>query len=147
VTTGGLTSASFTAQAESVSPSFFIFGAGPYIVGTHADGSDLGPTSLYPNLTTPAVPGELVILYGNGFGQTSAPILAGSEVQSGSLPTLPMIQVSGISADVRFAGLVSPGLYQFNVIVPSSVSTGDNPITAQYGGVTTQTGVLVTVRN
>ena len=147
VTTGGVTSAAFTAQAQEYSLSFFIFGAGPYVVGTHANGSDLGPTSLYPGLTTPAAPGEVVILYANGFGPVSPPVVAGSDVQSGSLPVLPVIQVGGIPASVQFAGLVSPGLYQFNVVVPESTPNGDNTLTAQYNGFATQSGVLVTVQN
>ena len=146
VTTGGATSASFTAQAQPESPSFFIFGAGPYVVGTHANGSDLGPASLYPGLTTPAAPGEVVTLYANGFGTVSSPVIAGSEVQSGILPMTPVIQIGGITADVQFAGLVSPGLFQFNVVVPTSAPNGDNPITAEYNGLTTQTGVLLTVQ-
>ncbi|HUA86470.1 MAG TPA: hypothetical protein VMB85_21580 [Bryobacteraceae bacterium] len=47
---------------------------------------------------------------------------------------------------VSFAGLISPGLFQFNVTVPSSLAGGDQPITATYGGLTTQAGTLVTVQ-
>jgi uncharacterized protein (TIGR03437 family) len=147
VTTGGMASAAFAAQAQQYSPSFFIFGAGPYVVGTHADWSLLGPASLYPGLSTPAAPGGVVVLYANGFGPVSPPVSPGSEVQSGSLPVLPAIQIGGISASVQFAGLVSPGLYQFNVVVPPTATSGDNTLTAQYNGLTTQTGVLLTVRS
>jgi uncharacterized protein (TIGR03437 family) len=147
VTTGGMTSAAFTAQALQYSPSFFIFGAGPYIVATHVDGSLLGPASLYPGRTTPAAPGEVVILYANGFGPVSPPVTAGSLVQSGNLPVLPVIQIGGISASVQFAGLVSPGLFQFNVVVPATAKSGDNALTAQYNGLTTQAGVLLTVQS
>jgi len=145
VTTGGMTSAAFTAQALQYSPSFFIFGAGPYIVATHVDGSLLGPASLYPGLTTPAAAGEIVILYANGFGPVSPPVTARSGVQSGNLPVLPVIQIGGISASVQFAGLVSPGLFQFNVVVPTTAKSGDNVITGQYNGLTTQAGVLLTI--
>jgi uncharacterized protein (TIGR03437 family) len=147
VTTGRMTSAAFTAQAQQYSPSFFIFGAGPYLVATHVDGSLLGPASLYPGLTTPAVPGEVVILYANGFGPVSPPVTSGSDVQSGSLPVLPVIQIGGISASVQFAGLVSPGLFQFNVVVPATATDGDNMLTAQYNGLKTPTGVLLTVKS
>jgi uncharacterized protein (TIGR03437 family) len=147
VTTGGATSATFTAQAQEYSLSFFIFGAGPYVVGTHLNSGDLGPASLYPGLTTPAAPGELVVLYANGFGPVSPAVRAGSETQSGSLPTLPLIDIGGIPASVQFAGLVSPGLYQFNVVVPTSAPNGDNALTAQFNGLTTQSGVLLTVQN
>ena len=121
VTRGGVTSASFTAEAKAYSPSFFIFGAGPYVVATHASGALLGPTSLYPGLTTPAAPGEVVVLYANSFGPVSPAVVAGSEAQSGDLPSSPVIDIGGLPASVQFAGLVSPGLYQFNVVVPSSV--------------------------
>ena len=139
VTTGGVTSASFTAQAQPESPSFFISGAGPYVIGTHLSGTDLGQS-------TPAHPGEVVILYANGFGPISPPVAAGSEVQSGSLPALPAIQIGGMPAVVQFAGLVSPGLYQFNVVVPSSAPSGDDAITATYNGLSTQAGAMLTIQ-
>jgi uncharacterized protein (TIGR03437 family) len=142
-----MSSASFVARVQQYSPSFFIFGAGPYVVATHANGSLIGPASLYPGLSAPAAPGEPVVLYANGFGLVSPPVVAGSDAQSGSLPVLPVIQIGGISATVQFAGLVSPGLYQFNVVVPATAASGDNTLTAQYNGLTTQTGVLLTVQS
>jgi uncharacterized protein (TIGR03437 family) len=147
VTTGGATSAAFAAQAQEYLPTFFLFGPGPYVVGTHAPVGDLGPTSLYPGLTTPAAPGEEVVLYATGFGPISPPVVAGSAVQWGSLPVLPIVKIGGLSAFVAFAGLVTPGLYQFNVVVPVSVPNGDNTLIAQYAGFTTQSGVLLTVQN
>jgi uncharacterized protein (TIGR03437 family) len=134
VTAGGVTSAAFTGQAQEYLPSFFLFGPGPYVLGTHLNGSDLGPTSLYPGLTTPAAPGEQVILYGTGFGPVSPPVVAGSAAQFGSLPVLPVVKIGGLTALVYFAGLVSPGLYQFNVVVPAAAPSGDNVLTAQYAG-------------
>jgi uncharacterized protein (TIGR03437 family) len=139
------TSASFAAQAQAESPSFFIFGGGPYVAATHGNGSLLGPASLYPGQTTPANPGETIVLYANGFGPTSTPVVSGSETQSGSLNPLPVIAIGGTAATVQFAGLISPGLYQFNVVVPASTPAGDNALTATYAGLVTQTGVLVTV--
>lgn len=145
VTSGGTTSAAFTAQAQPLSPSFFVF-AGGYVIGSHLNGSILGPTSLYPGSSTPAQPGELVVLYANGFGPTSTPVVPGSSTQSGMLPTPPVIQIGGINAAVQFAGLVAPGEYQFNVYVPASAPNGDNPIVVQYGGLSTQTGVLLNLQ-
>ncbi len=147
LTTGGTASAAFTAQAQQYSPSFFIFGGGPYVVGTHADGSLLGPASLYPGLSTPAAPGEVVVLYANGFGPVSPPVVAGSNAQSGSLSVLPVVQIGGMPASVQFAGVVSPGLFQFNVVVPATAKSGDNTLTAQYNGLTTQAGVLLTIQS
>ena len=112
----------------------------------------IGPASLYPGLSTPAAPGEVIVLYANGFGAVSSPVVAGSGTQYGTLPT-PLVEIGsngGQPASVQFAGLVSPGLYQFNVVVPASTPDGDNPITASVPGVlagTTQSGVLLTVKH
>jgi len=147
VTNGGTSSASFAAQTQSASLAFFVFNGGPYVVGTHVNGSDLGPTSLFPGVSTPAAPGEVIVLYATGFGNVSMPIVKGSASQGGVLIPLPVIQIGGATAIVQFAGLISPGLYQFNVVVPSTTASGDNPLTAQYDGQTTQTGVLLTVKS
>ena len=141
----GQVSTAFTAQAQSLSPSFFVFD-GTHVVGSHLNYTDVGPTNLYPGLTTPAQPGEKVILYANGFGATSVPAVAGSPSQSGSLPTLPVVMIGASQANVLFAGLVSPGLYQFNVIVPANTPNGDISLSATYNGRTTQSGVVITVQ-
>ena len=50
-------------------------------------------------------------------------------------------------ATVQFAGLVRPGQYQFNVVVPNGLADGDHPVVATYGGATTQAGTLIPVKN
>ena len=105
LTTGGIASVPVTVQAQPESPSFFVFGAGPYVAAEHADGSYLGPATLYPGVTTPAKTGETVVLFANGFGPTSTPVVSGSISQSGNLPLLPAIKIGGVPAVVQFAGL------------------------------------------
>jgi uncharacterized protein (TIGR03437 family) len=146
VTVNGVISNTYGAAAQAVSPAFFTFSGVPYVAATHADGSYLGPTSLYPGSSAPAKPGESVVLYGNGFGATSPAVVNGSPVQSGVLATLPVIRIGSAQATVQFAGLISPGLFQFNVVVPSDTPDGDQPVTATYSGSSTQTGVLLTVQ-
>jgi uncharacterized protein (TIGR03437 family) len=147
VTNNGVSSASFTVQGQAETPSFFVFGAGPYVAATHASGAYLGPASLYPGLTTPAKQGETVVLYGNGFGPTSTPVVSGSPLQSGTLSPAPVIKIGGATAAVQFAGLVSPGEFQFNVVVPAGLSDGDQPITATYNGLSTQPGTLIAIQH
>jgi uncharacterized protein (TIGR03437 family) len=147
VTTGGVTSAPATVGAQALAPSFFVFGAGPYIAAEHADGSFLGPTSLYPGLTTPAKPGETVVLFANGFGPTTSAIVSGSITQEGTLSPLPGVKIGGTDATVLFAGLVAAGEFQFNVVVPSSLADGDQPITATYNGLSTQPGAMISVHH
>jgi uncharacterized protein (TIGR03437 family) len=146
VSGNGVVSANFMVQAQAESPSFFVFGGGPYIAATHVNGSYIGPTSLYPGLTTPAQPGETIVMYANGFGPTSAPVVSGSETQSGTLSPVPVITIGGVPATVTFAGLVAPGEFQFNVVVPPSLANGGQPTMAMYNGLTTQAGTLITVQ-
>jgi uncharacterized protein (TIGR03437 family) len=86
------------------------------------------------------------VLYANGFGPTPTPIVSGSDMQSGVLSPMPVVTIGGTAATVSFAGLVAPGEYQFNVVVPSKISNGDQTISAAYGGLTTQAGTLVTIQ-
>ncbi|HEY6344882.1 MAG TPA: hypothetical protein VIY49_25575 [Bryobacteraceae bacterium] len=147
VTNNGTPSAAFTAQAQALSPSFFVFNGGPYVAATHLNGTYIGPTTLYPGATTPAKGNETVMLYANGFGPTSIPIVSGSVTQGGTLSPLPVVKIGGIAATVQFAGLVAVGEFQFNVVIPSGLANGDQSITATYGGQTTQTGTLITIQN
>jgi uncharacterized protein (TIGR03437 family) len=147
VTSNGALSQALVAQAQPVSPSSFVFD-GTHVVATHADGTDIGPTTLYPGLTTPAKPGETIVIYANGFGPTSTPVVSGAASQSGSLSPMPVITIAGIQANVRFAGLnVTPGEFQFNVDVPVNLTDGDQPITATFSGGSTQAGALLTVQH
>lgn len=138
--------AAFTAQAQALSPSLFVFNEGAYVVATHLNGSLIGPSSLYPGLSTPALPGETVVLYLNGFGPTNVPVTSGSVTQSGTLSPTPAVTIGGVTAAVVFAGLVSPGLFQLNVTVPANTSNGDQAIAVTYSGLTTQAGTLLTVQ-
>ena len=145
VTNNGNPSAAFSVQAQPLSPSFFVFNGGPYVAATHVGGALLGPTTLYPGLSTPAQPNEIVVLYANGFGATNVPVQSGSVTQSGMLSPLPVVKIGGITALVQFAGLSAVGEFQFNVVVPANTPNGDQPITATYGGLTTQAGTLITI--
>lgn len=147
VSNNGAASAPFAALAQSLSPSFFVLSDGLHIVATHLNGSLVGPTSFsVPGYTfSPAKPSETIVVYANGFGPTSTPVVAGSITQGGTLSPLPVITVANRNATVQFAGLISPGLFQFNVIVPDVVPQGDQIIKATYGGTSTQSGALLAI--
>ncbi len=148
VINNGVMSAIASVQLQNYSPTFFTLTYAPplYPAALHADGTIVGPPSLYPGLSSPAQPGETIEVYGTGFGPTTEPITAGSAQQSGTLPVMPVFTIGGTSATVNYAGLVSPGLYQFNVVIPPNTPPGDAAITATYAGFTTQPGTLVTVQ-
>lgn len=141
LTNGDAMSNILRVPAAPLSLSFFVFD-GINITATHLDGTLLGPANLYPGYSQPGKSGEQVIVYANGFGPTSSPVVAGIATQSGSLNPLPVISVGGIPVKVTFAGLVSPGTFQFNIVLPTGLS-GNEPVTATYNGQTTQKGVLL----
>ncbi|MDQ2901495.1 MAG: IPT/TIG domain-containing protein, partial [Acidobacteriota bacterium] len=147
ITNNGLTSATLTAQMQAVSPAFFLIGMGKYVAATHADGSLIGPATLFPGSSTPAKPGETIVLYGTGFGATNPAIPDGSLVTSAAkLVETPTITVGDAPAVVTFAGLTSTGLYQINIVVPAGTADGDVPVVAQAGGASTQANALITVQ-
>jgi uncharacterized protein (TIGR03437 family) len=97
-----------------------------------------------------AKPGEVIILWGAGFGPTSpvAPVgveLPADQTYSASLP--PAITINNLAATVYGAAL-APGnaaLYQVAIQVPDSLPDGDWPIQASVGGVQSPAGVLISV--
>ena len=110
-----------------------------------ADYSLLGAATLYPGATTPARPGETVVIYAIGFGLPVNPLTNGESSQSGSLPSVPVCQLGGSPAST-IATLISPGLYQLNLTVPANAQSGDNPISCTYSGATTHSGAFITVQ-
>ena len=147
VTNNGQAGAAVSVKSQPSSPSFFNINGGPYVVAQHsADYSLVGPASLFPGASTPAKPGETVILYANGFGPTAPAAVSGAETQSGTLSPLPAVAIGGLAAPVQFAGLVSPGLFQINVVVPANTPTGDNALSAVINGVAVAPVALITVQ-
>jgi uncharacterized protein (TIGR03437 family) len=91
----------------------------------------------------PAHPGEVISVFGNGFGAvTPAPAPDQLVGQMNTLNNSFNVQIGGVAATVDYAGLAPQaiGLYQFNVVVPN-IPDGDTvPVTFSVGGVTaTQT--------
>jgi uncharacterized protein (TIGR03437 family) len=135
-----------TAQMRAAAPSFPLLGATSYVVATHGNATLIGPTSLYPGATSPARPGETIVLYGFGFGLPTSAIVNGSSSQSGMLPVQPVVKIGGLQAALTFAGVIGPGLYQINLVVPATVADGDNALGVSYNGFTSPAGNLIFVQ-
>lgn len=136
VTSNGQTSAAANVTLDKATPSFFTFD-GKYLAATHADNSWLGKTGLFtsaPTATTPAKPGETIVLYGNGFGATN-PVIAGNRITDAIAPVADNVSITigGQPATVAFAGLVPPfaRMYQVNVVVPDGLPAGDHAVVVQ----------------
>jgi uncharacterized protein (TIGR03437 family) len=148
VTAAGQKSNSFAAQKQPFAPGFFTFDNGKYVAAQHSDYSLLGASGLIAGATTtPAMPGETILMYGTGFGPTS-PTVPTADLVSTSEPLANTVTmtIGGKTATVIFAGLVESGLYQFNVTVPGGLPSGDAPVVATIGGVSTQAGVSITIQ-
>jgi uncharacterized protein (TIGR03437 family) len=146
VNNNGVPIADISAFRSAPSPALFSFDAPGHIAARHQDASLVGPASLFPGLSSPAKAGEIISLYGTGFGvPAGGGIVAGSATQSGSLPFPASCSVSGINAQAVGA-LVSPGLYQFNLTIPQGLPVGDNPVLCVYGGYPTFPGALIAVQ-
>ena len=86
---------------------------------------------------SPASPGETLMFYGIGFGPLTNGDVAG-KIASGLTQLLTPVdfQFGGISAQVTYAGLAPDlvGIYQFNVVVPPAVPSGDVALNVLLGG-------------
>jgi uncharacterized protein (TIGR03437 family) len=104
----------------------------------NADGTLPLPTSIRLGTYTskPVRPGETLVIYAIGFGQTSPPVQTGAASPTTPLAQLPNVIVrfgipglfdSSIPVQASFAGLTPSfvGLYQINVQVPEGIPTQD----------------------
>jgi uncharacterized protein (TIGR03437 family) len=112
-----------------------------HLAATHADNTWLGKPGLFPsapNATTPARPGETIVLYGNGLGATT-PVIGDNKITDVVAPVAASVSVTigGQPATVAFAGLVPPfaRMYQLNVVVPEGLASGDHVVVVQTTGV------------
>lgn len=128
-----------TAVAASpglLAPSSFRIGGVQYAVALHQDGAFVGAEGLIAGANfRPAKSGDVLTLYGVGFGATT-PARASGQVVSGlaNLADLKLF-LGDQEASVQFAGLApgAIGLYQFNFIVPAGVR-GNQPLRLRLNG-------------
>jgi uncharacterized protein (TIGR03118 family) len=136
VKNGDLVSAKVNAEFQPVAPAFFM--DGDHVMATRPDGSKV-------NSSAPAQPGELLTLYGNGFGETNPAFPDGMVLHTTyPLAASPTIYVGASQALVMSAELVAAGMYQFNIRIPEDVITGESSVIAEAGGVRSPDGALLT---
>jgi uncharacterized protein (TIGR03437 family) len=120
-----------TIQLAPTSPGIAADSAG-LVTASHIDGSAISETS-------PAKPGEYIILTGAGLGATDTTINDGSAGPSSPLANAlsqPSVTINGENAAVSFAGLQPGviGLYQINVQVPADAPNGDLTLVLSQDG-------------
>jgi uncharacterized protein (TIGR03437 family) len=144
VTTPQGPSYSATVLKQKLSPALFTYqsGTATYAAALHMDGTLVGPAG--PS-SRPAAAGEVIEIYGTGFGATSPATPTSQLVSQRAALALPAsVSVGGVAAQVLWAGLVSPGLYQLNVVVPS-LAAGNQTVQANISGFQSALNVFVPV--
>lgn len=148
VTVKGVSSSAVATRILPSSPAFFLWG-GKYAIATRQDYSYIGPATLFPGSTTPAKPGDVVILWGTGLGATTPAVPAGVQVAGAAyLTNAPSVTVGGSAAQVVGAALApgSAGLYQIAIVLPASLPDGDLEVVSMADGVPSPSGVFITIQ-
>jgi minor extracellular serine protease Vpr len=88
--------------------------------------------------------GKAIQIYANGLGAVSNQPASGEPSPAQPLAAtsvLPVVTIGGVTAQVVFSGLTpgAVGLYQVNVVVPSSLSPGNQTLVISVNGLPSQT--------
>ncbi|MDQ2900919.1 MAG: serine hydrolase [Acidobacteriota bacterium] len=140
VTHDGQTSNIVQGRLVVEAPGFFTYASGRFVAAVHQDGSVVGDPTVVPG-TRAASPGEIIELYGTGFGASPAGQVIASPIV---LQPAPAVTIGGLPAAVQFAGLVGVGLYQINVVVPQ-VAAGPQAATITFNGAASPAGPAIVV--
>jgi uncharacterized protein (TIGR03437 family) len=104
---------------------------------------DSSGTASIITASNPARAGDVLELYGNGFGpvdnqpESGAPAPIAPLARTKAAPT---VSIGGKPAEVSFSGLAPgfAGLYQLNVALPSGLASGSQTVTVSIGGQTSK---------
>jgi uncharacterized protein (TIGR03437 family) len=140
-----------TVTLQNYAPAFFTLQA-KYVAALHnSDGTVVAPAGFLGSAVSsrPAQPGESLQIYATGLGPTT-PAMPIGQLVSAPAPISNLSQfkvtVGGTAATVQYAGVVAPGEYQINLLVPQ-LTDGDQTILASISGATSQAAVFLPVKN
>ena len=149
VTTPNGTSAAVNATAGLYGPAFFLW-PNNQPVATRPDYSLVAnPNTFAGAVTAAAKAGEVIVLWGTGFGPTSpalTPGIATPSTQVYSTMTTPTVTLGSTSLQVLGAALTpgSAGLYQIAVQLPQ-IADGTYPIQASIGRAQSPASTMLTI--
>jgi uncharacterized protein (TIGR03437 family) len=145
----GTTSDNYTMQVAATVPGIFTA-----TQNGRGQGAILNQDNTYNGAAAPSVPadrGSIVQVFATGEGVTYPPNATGAVTPDAGYPPVAAVTaiVGGVPAEVTFKGSAPgavAGLFQVNVRIPQSVSSGDVSIVISVGGVQSQSGVTVAVK-
>lgn len=142
---------------QAAAPEFFYFltnadGRNPIAAINAVSYAYIGTPGLIPGgAFTAAKPGDILTLFGTGFGATK-PSFGPGELPGAAATVTAAVTVSigAVTLDataVPYVGVVggNAGLYQVNVIVPDAVPDGDQPVVITVGGVSSPAKAYITI--
>lgn len=143
-----LLSNEITVKVAEFDPGLFMFVGRPII--THLDYKFVGRGEVEGS--TPAHPGEYVVLFATGLGLTLPPVLAGQLPMFAAQILAPVRVRIGDrllegTASIQYAGQ-APGLagvYQINLLLPEDVPLGEPEIIVEIADTRTQPGLTIAI--
>jgi uncharacterized protein (TIGR03437 family) len=144
VTNNGAVGTAFNVTAVQNAPSLFYHPAGSnlYPAAVHMDGTLIGDPAV-TSTATKVKAGETIILFVNGIAPSPSGVIIGGAISYSSPVT---VTVGSATATPGFTGLVAAGEYQINVAVPSTLKTGNYPITVSTQGQTSPSNIILPVQ-
>jgi uncharacterized protein (TIGR03437 family) len=134
-----------------LAPAVFTIGGKQYVGALLPDGTFALPTGAVSGVASrPAMVGEILTIYGVGFGPVTGGLTAGTLVtQLNSLTTPIQFLFGSTVATVSYYGLAPSftGLYQFDVTVPSVGANAAEPISITLGGAKGSQTLYIAVQN
>lgn len=149
-----------TATVETATPGFFLFPPladdGLIAARFNADAIAVAPAGMFNDQfgpSRPAQPGDIVVLFGTGWGPTTASLGTG-QLATGAAQLLPVanptVSFGGIflaQDDVFYVGVTpnTAGLYQLAIRVPAVAIAGNYPVVLTVYGKSTPVGPVIPV--
>ena len=145
---------------ESATPAFFLYppvvDGGLIAARFNADNVAIAPNGMFTDQfgpSRPAKPGEIIVLFGTGWGQTSAGLQAG-ELATAAAEVLPSagrtVSFGGVVMDpddILYVGVTpeAAGLYQLAIRVPANAQPGNRQVVLTVYGKSTPVGPVIPV--
>lgn len=117
----------------------YSIGSRTFAVATGPGGTIIGDPAVAPG-TRNAAPRETITIYASGIAPSPAGVVISAPQPVRGLE----VTLGGQPAAVSFAGIVSPGLFQINAIVPD-LPDGDQPLLLKINGAQSPAGVIIPV--
>jgi uncharacterized protein (TIGR03437 family) len=140
----------FASTAQTYMPAFFLWN-NTYSVATRQDFTLAAKNGTFAGASTVAAkPGDVIILWGTGFGPTSPAAPAGVQLPASAFPTASPVTVTvGTQAATVYGAALAPGfagLYQIAIEIPTSLSDGDYPVVAAVAGFSSPVTAIISVQ-